>query len=836
VDTPLPLDVHQVSRNSRFLRWLPLVVLLATLGGSLYVWNILESGIRQRARTVYQDKTAAITAQIADRLRDQERVLLGGGGLFNSQGEVSRKQWCRYAAALRLDQNLPGVLGVGYSAWLTPGEKEAMERRVRAEGFPQFEVKPPGARGMYTSIIYLEPFNWRNQRAFGYDMFSEPVRRAAMNDAVNQGCTCISGKITLVQETEQEKQSGLLMYLPVYKKGLPIASSQERWAALRGFVYSPIRMNDFVNGTLGKFPDDIAFDIYDGSSARPGNRMFSSLKGVGGTVDGQGQPDLSSFSRVEEYGRTWTIHFRSLPSFRREFNRISSLIVLIGGLLVSLLSAFVTSTLLATREKALKIARAMVSELQLSEEKVSLILNSTAEAIIGIDTLGRCTFCNAASLRLLRYAVPGELLGKSMHSQIHHSGKDGTPRLVEECQIHRAISSGVEGHGDHEVFWRADGSSFIAEYWTYPQRKGGEVVGAVVTFIDVTDRKLMELELQLQSKLLEVEIADRQRAQEELGHHAFKLEQLNRTLEARVESALATNRRKDRKMIQQDKLASIGQLAAGVAHEINNPIGFVSSNLRTLDQYFDHLQRHYRFVEGIADRELPPAFREAIAADYSSLDIEEIWADVGDLIRESLEGATRVANIVTNLKGFSRLDAQERELVELGNCLESALSIAYNELKYVATITRQYQQLPQVLCHPGQLNQVFMNLLVNAGQAITPPGEIVLCTWFDDGYVYASVSDTGQGIPWSIRERIFEPFFTTKEVGKGTGLGLSISYDIIKVHQGELSVESTEGSGSTFTVKLPRQHDTAEPEPGQLHPQEPVSAPDGTGRSEELTA
>ena len=149
------------------------------------------------------------------------------------------------------------------------------------------------------------------------------------------------------------------------------------------------------------------------------------------------------------------------------------------------------------------------------------------------------------------------------------------------------------------------------------------------------------------------------------------------------------------------------------------------------------------------------------------------------------------------------MDALESEQVLLSSCMESALTIVYNELKYAATIRKEYESVPEILCHPGQLNQVFMNLLVNAGQAIDPPGEIVLRCWHDASSVYASVSDTGKGIPEAIRERIFDPFFTTKEVGKGTGLGLSISYEIVKKHRGELLVESTIGIGTTFTVRLP---------------------------------
>jgi two-component system NtrC family sensor kinase len=187
------------------------------------------------------------------------------------------------------------------------------------------------------------------------------------------------------------------------------------------------------------------------------------------------------------------------------------------------------------------------------------------------------------------------------------------------------------------------------------------------------------------------------------------------------------------------------------------------------------------------------------------LEIDDILEDGIDLIRESLVGTKRIMEIVRNLKNFTRTDSLKGEMVTLTSCLESALIIAHNELKYVATIRKEYESTEEVFCHPGQLCQVFLNLLVNAGQAIVSEklGEIVLRSWHDELFAYVSVSDTGDGIPKEIRERVFDPFFTTKEAGKGTGLGLSISSDIIKKHLGELMVESTVGAGTTFTVKLP---------------------------------
>ena len=265
-------------------------------------------------------------------------------------------------------------------------------------------------------------------------------------------------------------------------------------------------------------------------------------------------------------------------------------------------------------------------------------------------------------------------------------------------------------------------------------------------------------------------------------------------------------REKDQALMQNEKMVSLGQLAAGVAHEINNPMGYISSNLYVLTQYFDRIVAYDQFRQEFGWGELTPSARETIVFRRMTPDIEIILKDGADLIKESQEGAERVAKIVQDLKNFSRMDALECEPVALTSCMESALTIVHNELRYVATIRTEFESPQEVLGHPGQLSQVFLNLLVNAGQAIVGPemGEIVLRSRHDDAFVYASVSDTGSGMSEEIKDRIFEPFYTTKVVGKGTGLGLSVSSEIITKHHGELAVESVVGVGTTFTVKLPR--------------------------------
>ncbi len=276
-----------------------------------------------------------------------------------------------------------------------------------------------------------------------------------------------------------------------------------------------------------------------------------------------------------------------------------------------------------------------------------------------------------------------------------------------------------------------------------------------------------------------------------------------KNISEKLENAYKELKTTQSQILQREKMASIGQLAAGVAHEINNPMGFISSNIRTLSKYVNKLGS-FITIQSDAIKDLDAAeTEEAINEQRKKLKLDYVLEDVSQLIDESLDGAERVKNIVQNLKSFSRVDESENKMSDINECIETTLNMVWNELKYKATISKEYGDIPEIRCNPQQLNQVFVNLLINAGHAIEDQGEIRVKTWNGDGTIHISIGDTGCGIPADKIDRIFEPFFTTKDVGKGTGLGLSITYDIVKNHDGDISVESEPGKGTTFTVQLP---------------------------------
>lgn len=266
-------------------------------------------------------------------------------------------------------------------------------------------------------------------------------------------------------------------------------------------------------------------------------------------------------------------------------------------------------------------------------------------------------------------------------------------------------------------------------------------------------------------------------------------------------------------VLQSEKMASIGQLAAGVAHEINNPVGYISSNIGSLQGYLQELftlLSAYDAAVSTLPADDPGTLR--LVEVKRAIDINYLRQDITDLLKESQEGVERVRRIVQDLKDFSHVDEGEWEWADLHRGLDSTLNVVWNELKYKAEVRKEYGELPSIQCRPSQLNQVFMNLLVNAAHAIADRGVVTVRTGCEGSdQVWVEVGDTGCGIKPEHLKKIFDPFFTTKPIGKGTGLGLSVSFGIVKKHNGRIAVESELNKGTRFRIYLPVQHVEIEP-------------------------
>jgi len=464
---------------------------LACLGMALAGWLVTTRLTENIAKGQFDVKVTECRIAVADRLATYEVALRGGLAFIKASGGVDRHQWRDFCTTMDLRQNFPGIQGLGYAPLVTDDAKQAHIRSVQREGFAGYDIRPVGTRRIYTPISFLEPFDERNQSAFGYDMYSEATRRVAMDGARDTGLPTISGKVTLVQEASIDTQVGFLMFSPVYRAEGHLDTLADRRQALRGFVYGAFRANDLLKDVLAGGFANLGIDIYDGSEPTASALIFQNAPEYSPTSSDR-QPIFTSLVRKELFGREWTMRFYSLPGFEATIDRTLPLVTLAGGVCVSILLAVILLSLSDTQRKATAIADRMTADLRASEERIKLILSSTGEPIYGIGMKGECTFCNPACLRALGYSTPDELLGKNMHALIHHTMADGSPYAVKDCPIFTAFLRGEEVHVVDEFLWRSDGSGFPVEYWSYPQISNGKVVGAVVIFQDITERKRME--------------------------------------------------------------------------------------------------------------------------------------------------------------------------------------------------------------------------------------------------------------------------------------------------------------------------------------------------------
>ena len=426
--------------------------------------------------------------------------------------------------------------------------------------------------------------------------------------------------------------------------------------------------------------------------------------------------------------------------------------------------------------------------------KLRATLESTGNGILVLDWNGHIGSMNRRFGQM--WGLPEDLLQQQDDAAITAF----IAQAVVECErVQARFSAMADPAHTEDTLHHRDGRVF--EFGSRPQYLGEQIVGRVFSVQDVTQRTLDAEALR----------ESRDRLEQRVRERTADLEALNQTLHAekeRLATLLGELEAAQAQLMQSERMASIGQLAAGVAHEINNPVGFVNSNLGSLKTYVDKLL-HLLAVYEQAEPQLPPIAQQTLQATKAEVDLAFLRTDLADLLAESLDGLQRVTRIVQDLKNFSHPDESQRQLADLEAGLDSTLRVVWNELKYKATVTKVFVGLPQVVCHPFQLNQVFMNLLVNAGQAIEGKGAITVRTGFDGAWLWVEIEDTGKGIKPEHLARIFDPFFTTKPVGKGTGLGLSMAYGIVKKHGGRIEVHSQVGQGSTFRVWLPRQPVTA---------------------------
>ena len=309
------------------------LVLLLALGVTLLAWHLMRVSLQASAVRAFEEHAARVESAMQDRMRGYEQVLHGGGGLFAASDRVTRDEWRRYVSAIRVREAYPGVRGVHVSLRVGQADLQAHVEAVRAEGFAPYAVRPEGARDEYYPIVWPEPMDERNQRAMGFDMFSEPVRRAAMEAARDSGKATISGKVTLAGETK-DPVPGFIYYYPIYLSGQPVGDVAERRRAIRGFILFPLRMPDLMEGLLGQDREALLLEIYDGAKPSEAALMFDAGSQRRALLDGERAP-LSKLAPLRFGGHAWTAYFEASPAYLASIDRSTPIWLLLAGLLMS---------------------------------------------------------------------------------------------------------------------------------------------------------------------------------------------------------------------------------------------------------------------------------------------------------------------------------------------------------------------------------------------------------------------------------------------------------------------------------------------------------------------
>ncbi len=443
---------------------------------------------------------AELETKVQDRLHAHAQLLRSGAAFFSVAGPIDRARWQRFVELSRVHLNLPGIQGLGFALLIPPAELERHQARLRAEGFPDYRVWPPGPRAVYSSIIFLEPFSGRNLRAFGYDMFSEPVRRAAMERARDEELAVLSGKVLLVQETAEDVQAGTLMYVPVYRPGAPVGTIEERREALLGWVYSPYRMTDLMRGILGgggrEGARGLRLQVYDGPVPTASALLFDSRPGDRHPGDSQpadpappGAIDLP----LEFNGTVWTLRLSGPAPAAAARGDLRVWLVGGSGTVISLLLAALVFALIRTRGQTARLAaelgarRRAESALREAERRYRDIYETSPVGLFESTPEGRFLDANPVFARMLGFSSPEDVI-----AGVTDIGRDLYADPADRADMLRSLRAEgrVEGREvqvrrrDGALVWVRFNASLVAD------GAGGTVLrGATV---DVDDRKRAE--------------------------------------------------------------------------------------------------------------------------------------------------------------------------------------------------------------------------------------------------------------------------------------------------------------------------------------------------------
>ena len=720
-------------------RWSAWIVLLASLLITFNAWYFARGEANKRAQARFDFRVKTIEAEIYERLQAYEFLLRGGSGLFAASDEVTREEWRTYVTALQVNKYYPGVQGVGFSKRILPSEKAAHIRQIRGEGFPQYSIKPEGDRSEYTSIIFLEPFDWRNQRAFGYDMFSEPTRNKAMIRARDTGIPALSGKVTLVQETVNDIQAGFLIYVATYRKGEPRETPEQRRKALLGYVYSPFRMNDFMNGILVEKEGYVNLQIFDGDKPLNETLLYRSDTVEESHNHPEGRHFATHQSILEYAGHRWLLSFVSSKYFEEGIETGLTNFSLLLGITCSLLLFGMVLSLTKSRNQAIALAS---TTLDLEKANIKLREEITERKQVE-ESLKKSEALHREAQRV---------------AQIGHwelNSPSGTPVWSEE----------------------------IFHIFGLDPKKSEPSFTAHINIIHDEDWGLLDnsiQELSTNGTPFDIEFRIQRSNGETRWMHArgsaVKSEDGSVTRMFGTAQDITKRKRLEEELLRAQKLESVGLLAGGIAHDFNNILTTILGNVSMAktqvtseDELFEMLSE-----AEMASLRAQTLTKQLLTFAKGGAPVKET-ASINDILKESSSFVLRGSKSRCELSIAEDLWPAE---IDVGQMSQVINNIVINA----------NQAMPE----GGTIQIAADNLIIeNRHSFPVNPGR----------YIKISITDHGVGIAEKYLSKVFDPYFTTKQ--EGNGLGLATTYSIIRKHDGHITVESQLGVGTAFHIYLP---------------------------------
>ena len=813
----MPTNDNHPPPARRIFQVMPWLILAC---GLVLTW-VLGSQVRQResemARAEFELRVDEVVGGLAQRVLANAQILRGVAGLFASTGEVTRDEFHRYVEGLRLAEFYPGIQGIGYAALVSAGEKARHVAAMRAQGLPDYDIRPPGDRDPYSAVSYVEPFDWRNQRAIGFDLFTEPVRSAAAARARDENQAAMSERVTLKQETDRDVQAGVLMLVPVYRIGLPLDGVAQRRAALRGWTYAALRMRDLVDAYLGsEYPElskRLSITIHANESRTPDGLLYA--------LNREPVPapaPLESERRITVAGTAWTIRIAPLPAYLgAERAMDSSLTVMAAGALLTLALAFVsfaltrnhlrvTATLQETGRANLALAE-RTRELADSEGRVRAKLDALLSPQGDLETLDLSDIVDCPAIQgimddFYRLTTVGVALTDLKGRVLVATGWQAIctrfhrvhPETARNCLESDTILSQGVAPGTYRTYrcknnmWdmvtpimvggRHVGNLFLGQFVyddepldregfrEQARRYGFDEAAYLAAYEQVPrwSREKVTLVMHFYMQFAQM-ISRLSHANIALVRALTEQKHFEAALIAAKEQAEAANRAKS-------------SFLASMSHEIRTPLNAILGFAQVLAR----------------DPDLNAAQRDSLdTIQRSGEHLLTLINDILDMAKiEAGRMSCRVAPfdlhlLIAETEAFFRQRARDRGL---------ALTVERSVIPRTVSGDKMH------------LRQVLLNLVGNAVK-FTTAGTVTLRvdTAAGEGIRF-SVLDTGMGIAPHELPRVFEPFTQTstgRKVQGGTGLGLALSTQYVRLMGGKLTVDSTPGRGScfSFTIALP---------------------------------